>query len=551
MRVNPFTLRLARTRLVKFGSLVVPGYSERVWWYHEQIAEALEGALRWVRFKGKKGGYARVAISMPPQHGKSLHGTELFPDFALGQDPDLRIIAASNGATLAKKGIDHARQFMSHENYRRAFSTRFGRVEEFAAESSRRTRVLEVESSSQFFRTIKPADPESSHMVPGDGYYLAQGLGGSITGWGYDIGIGDDFIKNAEQALSQRYQEKLWEFYTSTFATRQRAEHSVQIYIGTRWTSPDFADGLVEYWQAQDTEASPVPIKVLKFPALADGETELSDDDPRRDEAFIERYGAGLDNPKHRTAAYYFRERESLMTRTPWVWFGMYQQAPRMSGAKFFQPEEWGYYDASHEDVLRRCAYLDFSIDANLSETGQSFAVITVAAVLEVGRGLPNDEGVHFFLVDEARGHWDYQKLEAEFVRLRKKWEAAYPAAAANGSVWVENKALGPTLLSKFRDVYPLVAVPKAKAKTVCYQLASPVVSQRRVWLPKGTWGQDPTFPGDPLVTDAWVGSGNDKGSWVHELKSHPDRPDDRRDALAQLIICRTPWLGIDLLTAS
>jgi hypothetical protein len=79
----------ARSSLTELGALVVPEYRDRLWWYHKQIAEALEGLLRYVRFKGEKGGYARVAISMPPQHGKSLHGTELFPALALGQDPDI------------------------------------------------------------------------------------------------------------------------------------------------------------------------------------------------------------------------------------------------------------------------------------------------------------------------------------------------------------------------------------------------------------------------------------------------------------------------------
>jgi hypothetical protein len=544
----------ARTSLTELGALVVPEYRDRRWWYHQQIAEALEGLLRYVRFKGKRGGYARVAISMPPQHGKSLHGTELFPALALGQDPDLRIIVASNGAALAKKGIDNTRMWMDHPSYKATFATRFGKVEEFDIASSKRTRVLEVESSSQFFRTIKPANrshPDLTKMTEGHGYYLAQGLGGSLTGWGYDIGIGDDFIKNAEQALSPRYREKLWEFFTSTFATRQRGEFAGQVYIGTRWTQPDFVHELIDYWEAQSSPERPLPIKVVKLPALADGEVELDPDDPRRDPEFLAKHGAGLDKPSHRSEHYYLGERAGLMTTTPWVWSGMYQQEPKLPGTKFFQPHEWLRFDETF--LLRGLQRVDFSIDANLSETGASRAVILVTGVMHFNNpAMPAEEGEHYFVLDESVGHYSYDELEREYLRLCKKWKAALPSQFQQGSHWVENKALGPTLINKFKHQWPIVAVPKAKAKIYCYRIAAQHTERMRVQIPIGEWKQrDPTNPALPLITDAWVGDAKTKGLWIHELAGYPSKPDDRRDALAQQIICRTHGLGMELLAAA
>ena len=543
----------ARTSLTELGALVVPEYRDRRWWYHQQIAEALEGLLRYVRFKGQRGGYARVAISMPPQHGKSLHGTELFPAFALGQDPDLRIIVASNGATLAKKGIDNTRMWMDHPAYKATFSTRFGKVEEFDVASSKRTRVLEVESSSQFFKTIKPANrsrPDLSKMAEGHGYYLAQGIGGSLTGWGYDIGIGDDFVKNAEQALSPRHREKLWEFYTSTFATRQRGEFAGQVYIGTRWTQPDFADELIDYWEAQSTSARPLPIKVIRLPALAEDGIELAEDDPRRGADFLDKHGAGLDKAEHRSEHYYMGERAGLMTTTPWVWFGMYQQQPRLAGSKFFQAAEWLHFDETFK--LHTLHRVDFSLDANLSETGASRAVITVTGVLHFNNpSMPDEEGEHYFVLDESVGHYSYDELEREYLRLCAKWKAALPSQFQQGSHWVENKALGPTLINKFKHQFPIVSVPKAKAKIYCYRVAAQVTERMRVRIPRGTWGKDPTSPMLPLVTDTWVGDAKTKGLWVHEMGGYPSKPDDRRDALAQQIICRTHGLGMELLGAS
>lgn len=536
----------ARHKLTELGALVVPDYRLRLWWYHRQIAEALEGLLRYVRFKGRRGGYARVLISMPPQHGKSLHGTELFPAFALGQDPDLKIIVASNTAEMAKKGITNAHQWMSHPGYAATFPTRLGRLEEFDVKSSKRTRVLEVTDSSQFFRTIKKGT-RGRAAAEGLGYYLGQGLNGSITGWGYDIGGLDDVIKNAEQAFSDRYKEKVWEFYTTVFDTRERSEYSGQFYIGTMWTDPDFSQELEEYWRSQSTKEHPLPIKVLRFPALSEG--SLQDGDPRGP-------GEGLDNPKHRSTHYYIGKRTALLAQSPETWYAMWQQAPRMGGMKFFQPDEWLYFNETFK--LSNLQFVDFSIDANLhGDSGSSFTVIQVWGVMQVGHDRPNEQGEHFFLLDESRGHYAYDAddselsiatIKSEFVRLRKKWETALPGPTSVGKVWVENKALGPALIRRYQGKYPLVAVPKAKAKGYCYSLAAPKVAQHRVWIPSGTWGKDPTNPRLPLISNAHIGSQKDKGSWIHEMMSYPSKPDDRRDALSQEIICRCSDLGMQLL---
>jgi len=531
---------LARRRLTSLGSLVVPEYRQRLWWYHRAIAGALEGLLTYVRYKGKRGGYSRVSISMPPQHGKSLHGTQLFPAFALGQCPDLKFIVASNTAGIAKKDIGALKQWMTHEEYQRSFSTRIGKVDTIDADG--KPVKLETDSAAQFLRTLRPEEPGSKRYVESQGYYLAQGVGGSIVGWGYDIGIMDDLIKNAEQAQSPAYLSKLWDFYTSTFDTRARSQYAGLLYVSTRWTTPDFADELVSYWESEAAaQKNPGKIKVLKFPALA--EEPLQDGDERQP-------GEGLDKHTIRNTDYYIGKRDALMQQgRSWVWFGTWQQQPKMAGAKFFQPSDWVTYGETFK--LRNLNFVDFSIDANLSATGASYAVILVTGVLQVGTDMPNEEGEHYFLLDEARGHFDYEELEAEFLRLRRKWEIALPRQTNLGAVWVENKALGPTLISKYGGRYPLVAVPKAKSKTYCYRVASPVTAQHRVRIPTGTWGEDPTDPSQPLITDEWIGTIRERGSWVHEMASHPSRPDDRRDALAQQIICRTSWLGMHLLGAS
>lgn len=45
----------------------------------------------------------RLIISMPPQEGKSTRAAEVFPVWALTQNPDLRIVVTSYGMALARR----------------------------------------------------------------------------------------------------------------------------------------------------------------------------------------------------------------------------------------------------------------------------------------------------------------------------------------------------------------------------------------------------------------------------------------------------------------
>jgi hypothetical protein len=545
-RINP-AYPLASRRMTELGSLVVPNYRERLCWHHKQIAEACEGLIRYTRYQGRRGGFARACISLPPREGKSLHGRELLPALALGQDPNLKIIATSRGTELAKEGLSHTRQFMNHPDYKRTFSTRFGA--EMEVDERGRERKLQATDKATLFRALKPRDPENPRggYEEAQGYYLAQGMDASLTGWGYDIGIIDDLIKNDNDAMSPTFHSRMWTFYTSTFATRGESPFAAQLYIGTRWTEPDFADELVEYWEEELQDRS--LIKVLRFSALA--EEPIAEGDPR---AVDEGLGVELERryidqalPKGaKTTEFYQRQKRALeKLGQKWVWDGLWQQRPNMAGIKLFQPAYWLSFGESFD--LDKLWCIDFSIDPNLSEKGQSFAVIAVTGVMMVDPKAGEDAGEHYFKLDEGRGHWSLPDMEAELERLYAKWDAALGHAMQRGSIWVEDKALGPTLISKYSHKYPIEAVAKANNKLACWRLAATITEKKRMRIPVGTWGRDPTNPKLPLITDEWVGSITTKGSWVHEMASH-GKPNDRRDAEAQQIICRDRLLGKHLL---
>lgn len=75
--------------------------------------------------------------------------------------------------------------------------------------------------------------------------YIAAGVGGGITGEGADILTIDDPIKDAEEANSQVYRDKVWEWYTTTAYTRLQPNASV-ILVMTRWAEDDLAGRLIK-----------------------------------------------------------------------------------------------------------------------------------------------------------------------------------------------------------------------------------------------------------------------------------------------------------------
>ena len=65
-------------------------------WFHEELAGELDQFLDDVLAKHSP----RVIINCPPQEGKSEQVSRRFPAYALGRDPNLRLVACSYSATL-------------------------------------------------------------------------------------------------------------------------------------------------------------------------------------------------------------------------------------------------------------------------------------------------------------------------------------------------------------------------------------------------------------------------------------------------------------------
>lgn len=232
----------ARKHLIDYSIAVDPGYQDS--WFHETLAAILETALK----KLEAGEDVRIILECPPRHGKSEISTKKFTSWALGKHPDWEIVVASYSSDLATKFGQETRDIMNSSQYQSIFDTR-----------------LSSDSKAKgFWKTEK------------GGSYMAAGVGGAFTGTGFKLGIIDDPFKNREEADSKVIRDSRWDWYRSTFYTRQEGATGI-IVIMTRWHTDDLVGRLLQEEQKNraNGEEHFDQWTRIKFPAIATEDEEM------------------------------------------------------------------------------------------------------------------------------------------------------------------------------------------------------------------------------------------------------------------------------------
>lgn len=160
-----------------------------------------------------------LVLNMPPRHGKSLT-LGRFVEWVLGNDHTKKIMTGSYNETLST---------VFSKNVRNT-------IQEVKADESK------VVYSDVFSAKIKYGDGAMNLWSLEDGYnnYLATSPTGTATGFGADIIIIDDVIKNAEEANNAAVLEKHWEWFINTMLSRLESNGKIIINM-TRWHSDDLA----------------------------------------------------------------------------------------------------------------------------------------------------------------------------------------------------------------------------------------------------------------------------------------------------------------------
>ena len=212
-----------RRSLINFTCFTLPIYESAP--HLEMIADVLESVER--------GEIKKLMIFAPPRNGKSEITSIRFPAWYLGRNPERRIILTSYAATLSCTFSRQVRDLIEEAKYQLLFDIK-------TSEESRAVNEWNLHKHR--------------------GGMIAAGVGGAITGYGADIFIIDDPVKNREEAESKVYREKTWEWYRAVVRTRLEPGAAI-ILMMTRWHKEDLA-GKILSDQGKGWE-------VINLPAIA------------------------------------------------------------------------------------------------------------------------------------------------------------------------------------------------------------------------------------------------------------------------------------------
>lgn len=146
----------------------------------EHLQASLDGEIQW------------LIINEPPRCLKSVQVGQIFPSFAMGQEPHHQLICASYGHSLAERNVMKTRQIIQSEIYKRLFPA---------------TQISSDMNKKDYFTTTD------------NGQYKGTGIGGTITGFGCKTLIIDDPI-NPKEAVSDTVRLSAIEEIRSTLFSR-------------------------------------------------------------------------------------------------------------------------------------------------------------------------------------------------------------------------------------------------------------------------------------------------------------------------------------------
>ena len=394
---------LGRRELADFCALIDPNYEPAE--HTARLCAELEAVER--------GASPRLAIFMPPRHGKTLHVSERFPAWYLGRHPERQVILASYSAELAESNSRRVRNLLRHPWY------------PFPA------RVADDSQAVNRWGTTQ------------GGTIIAAGVGGSITGFGAHLLVIDDPVKGREEADSEAFRERAWEWYREVARTRLMPGGAI-VVCQTRWHEDDLAGRIL----AQQ----PGSWRVLSLPAVADEDDQLgrAPGEPLWPAWFDRAELAALQS--------------ELGTR---AWSALYQQAPTSDAGGLFRRAWMGRRHGAPPPLSYTLCSVDSAFKTGVAN---DYSVIATWGT----------DGRDFYLLDLWRERVEFPDLVHAIV--------AQTARHSPKAILVEDTAAGQSALQQLRrdTPLPLLAVKVTASKQARAAAVTPLFEAGKVSIPAG-----------------------------------------------------------------
>jgi predicted phage terminase large subunit-like protein len=304
-----------------------------------------------------------LLLFAPPGSAKSTWVSVLFPSYFLARFPNKSILAATHSV-------------------------------EFAQRWGRRVRNdIALDSTVLGIALAHDSQASDRWALTSGGEYYGVGAGVGISGFRADLGLGDDFFGNREDAYSETVRKKRWEWYVDDFSARLKP-NAKRILMNTRWHEDDVAGRVLD-----QIERGIVRGRVISIPAIAETHDALG----RKPGEYLWDDPEGYDYGSFLRA----RQRES----SPMMWAALYQQRPA--------PEEGDYFKAAW---LRDCDAAP-SLETLHVYGGSDYAVTADGGDYTVHIVVGMDPLARLHVLDVWRGQSSSDEWIEALCDLVQKWK--------------------------------------------------------------------------------------------------------------------------------
>lgn len=422
-------------------------------WFHKIIADHCQMLL--------EGKIKNLMVFMPPQHGKSEIISRNFPAWAFGKDPDLKIAGCSYSSDLAQQFSRSIQRTIDSKEYQEIFP------DTYLNGSNVRT------DTKGYLRNV-----DLFEMVGHRGFYKAVGVCGSLTGTPVDIAIIDDPVKDATEAYSPIYRQRVWDWYNTVLTTRLHND-SKQLFIMTRWHEDDLAGRILKL--------EPQDWTILSIPAICEQENDGGISKRKIGDALW---------PQRHSLKKLIKQKE----RAPREFSALYQQHPTIEGGNIVKRDWFPTISMADFRALRFQEPMHFYLDTayNKKKKGQDNDPSGIIAACKIGR--------YIYIYNAQKVY----KEMPDLLRFLPEYMAAHEGNAES-KLNIEPKANGISvvhMLKESTDLNVKETPTPTEDKEVRLRVVSPRCECGRVILVEGSWNDDfldeicgfPAMPHDEYV---------------------------------------------------
>ncbi|MCM1221763.1 MAG: phage terminase large subunit [Lachnospiraceae bacterium] len=426
--------RDAPDRFASFLGYANPKYQAE--WFHILIADYCQ--------KLYEGKIKNLMVFVPPQHGKSEIISRNFPAWVLGKNPDMKIVGSSYSSDLADGFSLNIQRTIESEEYQSIFPDT----------------QLNGMSGNKYIRGYK-RNEDYFDIINHRGFYKAVGVGKGLTGTPVDIAIIDDPVKDAVEALSPVYRERVWNWYNTVLTTRLHNE-SRQLFIMTRWHEDDLAGRILK--------TEPDDWTVLVIPAICEAEN---------DNGLSQRHVGEALWPQRHSLAKLLKQKQ----RSPRDFSALYQQRPTIEGGNIVKRDWFQRISFADFKALRFKEPVHFYLDTayNKKKTGSDNDPSGILAACRIKNNI---------YILHAQSVW---KEMPDLLRFLPEYIYAHDGNDES-VLHIEPKANGISVVQMLKDTTTLNVKETPQPvddKEVRFRVVSPRVECGRVYLVDGVWVED------------------------------------------------------------